>query len=209
MSPDDDVLRAATLLAGVPALAEACAEFLSDGFGRMRAEDRATMASLLGRGAVVPVVVLELDLGTARFELEALRRRERERYLEKGDELPAIVFASDTGGYLDVGNVRRAFYRILTGAGLRHIRFHDLRHTFASLLIQQGESLAYVRDQMGHASIQITVDTYGHLVRGGRLAGRCGATVCNPGATGGGVRGRGMAASCWWAARGSNPGHPD
>jgi integrase len=56
--------------------------------------------------------------------------------------------------------------RILTAAGLAHIRFHDLRHTFASLLIQQGESLAYVRDQMGHASIQITVDTYGHLVPG-------------------------------------------
>jgi integrase len=43
---------------------------------------------------------------------------------------------------------------------------HDLRHTFASLLIQQGESLAYVRDQLGHASIQLTVDTYGHLIPG-------------------------------------------
>jgi integrase len=42
-----------------------------------------------------------------------------------------------------------------------------LRHTFASLLISQGESLAYVRDQLGHHSIQITVDTYGHLVPGG------------------------------------------
>ena len=125
-----------------------------------------------------------------------------------------MVFASDAGGFLDVVNVRRAFYRSLTGAGLRHIRFHDLRHTFASLLIQQGESLAYVRDHMGHASIRITVDTYGHLVpqrepRGGQSAGRRDATVCNPPATGGGVRGRGMAASCWWAARGSNPGHPD
>ncbi|HEX9264371.1 MAG TPA: tyrosine-type recombinase/integrase, partial [Candidatus Binatia bacterium] len=47
---------------------------------------------------------------------------------------------------------------------------HDLRHTFASLLIEQGESLAYVRDQMGHSSIQITVDTYGHLVPGGNRA---------------------------------------
>lgn len=39
-----------------------------------------------------------------------------------------------------------------------------MRHTFASLLIAQGESLAYVRDQLGHGSIKITVDTYGHLV---------------------------------------------
>jgi integrase len=46
----------------------------------------------------------------------------------------------------------------------------DLRHTFASLLIQQGESLVYVKEQMGHASIQITVDIYGHLVPGGNRA---------------------------------------
>jgi hypothetical protein len=42
-------------------------------------------------------------------------------------------------------------------AGLRQVRIHDLRHTYASLLIEQGESLAYVRDQLGHYSIQITV----------------------------------------------------
>ena len=50
---------------------------------------------------------------------------------------------------------------------MRRIRFHDLRHTFASLLIQNGESLTYVKEQMGHSSIQVTVDIYGHLVPGG------------------------------------------
>jgi integrase len=49
---------------------------------------------------------------------------------------------------------------------LRRIRFHDLRHTFASLLIQNGESLAYVKDQLGYSSIKLTVDVYGHLVPG-------------------------------------------
>jgi integrase len=44
------------------------------------------------------------------------------------------------------------------------------RHTFASLLIQQGESLAYVRDQMGRHSIKITVDIYGHPVPGANKA---------------------------------------
>jgi len=62
------------------------------------------------------------------------------------------------------------FYRILEKAELRRIRFHDLRHAFASLFIQPGESLAYVRDQMGHASIQVTVDIYGHLVPGANRA---------------------------------------
>ena len=54
----------------------------------------------------------------------------------------------------------------LEKAGLRRIRFHDLRHEFGSLLIQGGASLDYVKDQMGHSSIQITVDTYGHLIPG-------------------------------------------
>src|SRR5262245_25589391 len=71
------------------------------------------------------------------------------------------------GTQLDPSNLRKMFYRLLTVAKLRRVRFHDLRHTFASLLIQQGESLAYIRDQLGHSSIQITVDTYGHLVPGG------------------------------------------
>ncbi len=41
-----------------------------------------------------------------------------------------------------------------------------MRHTFASLLLQQGEPLHYVKDQLGHASIQTTVDVYGHIVPG-------------------------------------------
>ena len=78
------------------------------------------------------------------------------------------VFCSETGGLLDPDNLRkRVFYKILKTAGLRQIRFHDLRHTFASLLLQQGESPVYVKDQMGHSSIQITIDVYGHLIPGG------------------------------------------
>jgi hypothetical protein len=50
------------------------------------------------------------------------------------------------------------------------VRIHDLRHTYASLLIQQGESLVYIKEQLGHHSIQVTVDIYGHLVPGGNKA---------------------------------------
>jgi integrase len=54
----------------------------------------------------------------------------------------------------------------LEQAGLRKFRFHDLRHTFGSLLIQAGISPAYVQKQMGHRSIQMTIDVYGHLIPG-------------------------------------------
>ena len=81
---------------------------------------------------------------------------------------PPWVFCSETGGLMDQNNVRRrVFYRVLKTAGLRQVRFHDLRHTFASLLLQQGESPVYVKEQMGHSSIQVTVDIYGHLIPGG------------------------------------------
>jgi integrase len=55
------------------------------------------------------------------------------------------------------------FGPIADKAGLSGMRFHDLRHFFASVLIAQRESAKYVQDQMGHSSIQVTFDTYGHL----------------------------------------------
>ena len=51
-------------------------------------------------------------------------------------------------------------------ADVPRFRFHNIRHTFASLLLANGESLHYVKEQMGHASIQTTADVYGHLVPG-------------------------------------------
>lgn len=50
--------------------------------------------------------------------------------------------------------------------GIRQLSSHALRHTYASILIQQGESLAFIKEQLGHSSIQTTVDIYGHLVPG-------------------------------------------
>ena len=47
---------------------------------------------------------------------------------------------------------------------MRHIRFHDLRHTYVALLIAQGEYPKYIQHQLGHASIQVTLDRYGHLM---------------------------------------------
>ena len=49
-------------------------------------------------------------------------------------------------------------------AGIREMRLHDIRHTYASLLLSRGESPVYVKEQLGHSSIQMTVDIYGHLI---------------------------------------------
>lgn len=76
-----------------------------------------------------------------------------------------LIFPSERGTPLDGRNmVRRYFDPALSRAGLPHMRFHDLRHTFASLLIAQGEHPKLISEQLGHASIQITLDRYGHLL---------------------------------------------
>ena len=65
---------------------------------------------------------------------------------------------------------RHVWYPLLSKAGLRRIRIHDARHTYASLLLQAGEPIAYVKDQLGHSSIQVTVDVYGHFIPGANRA---------------------------------------
>jgi integrase len=104
--------------------------------------------------------------------LNALLVMQKEDTLRQGwGEVPAWVFCNEAGRPLDGDNLRyRVFYKVLALAGLRRIRFHDLRHTFASLLLQNGESLVYVKEQLGHSSIQVTVDTYGHLIPGANRA---------------------------------------
>lgn len=77
-----------------------------------------------------------------------------------------LVFPNEFGKPMDASNlINRDFNPTLTKAKLRKIRFHDLRHTFASLLIDRGEHPKYIQNQMGHASINITMDTYGHLMK--------------------------------------------
>ena len=98
----------------------------------------------------------------------ANRKAQLLRLGKSADELGNLwLFQSGAGGPMDDSKVRKVLARLLVKAGLPRRNLHSLRHSFASLLIQNGESLAYVRDQLGHSSIQITVDTYGHLVPGG------------------------------------------
>jgi len=91
---------------------------------------------------------------------------------ERGkDHISKLVFPSTSGSPLDGINVyHRDFLPTVEAAGLRRITFHALRHRYASHLIQAGASLAYVKEQMGHSSIQVTVDTYGHLIPGADIA---------------------------------------
>ena len=101
-------------------------------------------------------------------ELRDQRQTDRDR---KPDSVEQLVFLSDAHTPMEMNDFyARTFKPLLKTAGLPQIRFHDLRLTFGSLLIQADASLAYVRDQMGHSSIQVTVDIYGHLVPGADIS---------------------------------------
>jgi integrase len=107
-----------------------------------------------------------------RVLIELRDKRLLESFLKgKNDISDELVFLSPDGTILDPDNLyHRYFQPVLTKAGLRKIRLHDLRHTFGSLLIQSGASIVYVKEQMGHSSIQVTVDIYGHLIPGANVS---------------------------------------
>jgi len=95
----------------------------------------------------------------------ALKSALRERWITRKENRNDLVFANSVGEPLDPDNlVRREFHPALSRSGLRRIRFHDLRHTYAALLISQGENIKFIQHQLGHASIQTTMDCYGHLL---------------------------------------------
>jgi integrase len=60
--------------------------------------------------------------------------------------------------------VRRSFKPLLKEAGLPDIRFHDLRHTAATLLLAKGVHPKIVQERLGHSSINLTLDTYSHVM---------------------------------------------
>ncbi|MBI4377603.1 MAG: site-specific integrase [Nitrospinae bacterium] len=75
-----------------------------------------------------------------------------------------IVFPSPEGKLsLHDNVVKRYFNQALRKTGLRQVSFHSVRHTNASMRIQAGQNIKYIQTQLGHASINITLDIYGHL----------------------------------------------
>lgn len=104
------------------------------------------------------------------FAVEALRehrKRQLEDRLKTGSlwEDHDLVFANEVGRFVERGNlVRRSFLPLLEKAGLPRIRFHDLRHTAATILLKQGTHPKVVQERLGHSSISVTMDVYSHVL---------------------------------------------
>ena len=73
------------------------------------------------------------------------------------------VFPSPNGGPTSPDSVLHMLHRVLKRAGLPRVRFHDLRHTFATLALQNGVDVKTVSGMLGHFSAGFTLDTYAHV----------------------------------------------
>jgi integrase len=99
--------------------------------------------------------------------VEALRSQRKNQAEEKlratgyGDS--GLVFATGKGTPIDAQNIINRFFKpLLKRAELPDIRWHDLRHTYATLLLARGTHPTYVQKSLGHASVQLTLDRYSH-----------------------------------------------
>lgn len=97
--------------------------------------------------------------------VEALRQhQDRERVRRRDVSRHAPVFTNVNGETLDAGNVRESLKRRLRAAGLPIIRTHDLRHTAASIHLQDNQHPKVVQELLGHSTFTLTMNTYSHLM---------------------------------------------
>lgn len=103
-----------------------------------------------------------------RVLVDALREHRRAQELEREEASSwhdsGLVFTTSKGTMIEPRNLNRFLDEAIARAGLRRIRFHDLRHTCASLLLAQGVSPRVVMEVLGHSQMSMTTDLYGHVM---------------------------------------------
>lgn len=98
--------------------------------------------------------------------LRRVQLRQKENRLKAGSAWSNpmnLVFTNALGGHLSSDTVYGNFKRIAKKIGIPAARFHDLRHTFATLSLQNGDDIKTVSENLGHATVAFTLDTYGHV----------------------------------------------
>jgi integrase len=77
-----------------------------------------------------------------------------------------LVFSNIEGKPIDLGVLSHNFARLAKRAGLNNIRFRDLRHTFASLMLLRRAKPSVISEALGHSSVAFTMDIYSHIIEG-------------------------------------------
>lgn len=96
--------------------------------------------------------------------LHRVRQEEARKAAGNAWQAHDLVFCNRRGDYLDPDTPRNWLKKILKEAGLPSIRFHDLRHSAATLLMEKGVHAKVVQELLGHSSIMMTLDIYSHVL---------------------------------------------
>jgi integrase len=110
------------------------------------------------RRIVLPCVTLDA-LKEHRIQQDTARMKVGDKWHEKG-----LVFCDCYGGFFSPDEVLRYFSKLLKKTGLPHMRFHDLRHSAATILLVAGVHPKVVQERLGHSTIAMTLDVYSHVL---------------------------------------------
>jgi integrase len=127
------------------------------GFGIVENEPKTTASR---RKIVLPQFVLEVLKQHKTYQDEA--RQKAGTAWQDHD----LVFCNTIGGFQDVKHLRLSFKRLLKEAGLPEIRFHDLRHSAATILLSMGVNVKVIQELLGHSQISMTLGIYSHVLPG-------------------------------------------
>jgi integrase len=126
--------------------------------GRYKYVEREPKTEQSRRKIVLPAFVLQL--------LKEHRARQKEIRLKAGSSWQDrnLVFCNRRGGFLFPDRLLQKFYRVLEDAGLPRMRFHDLRHSAATILLSMGVNIKVVQEILGHSQVSLTLRKYGHVL---------------------------------------------
>jgi integrase len=134
---------------------------------------QATLRRVPGQGLVLNLPKSKHGARTVALPpicVESLRRRRQTQRLERIAAGPrwhdtGYVFTTEVGTPIDPDNLKHAFRKVTTKAGLGNLRFHALRHSCATVALAEGVPLEVISRQLGHAGYAITADVYAHVGR--------------------------------------------
>jgi integrase len=122
--------------------------------------DRALSAGIIGTTKTGTTREVDMSQELADALAALYRVREAQTLKHQWGEVPELIFVNAERGCLDESRVRKRFARVLKAAGVGGHRLYDLRHTFASILLQNGAPITYVSAMLGHANSTTTLSWY-------------------------------------------------